>query len=136
MSHATRTHTKMNNATFRKTMGKLTETLFPLSTSLDNSHIYSTSPSVLDDSFFNIMDNFDDNSTELPPIVCKMHLPTWLNLWCVFISVSVLMLLVILGILVRYIQVQKQRVIRSEIVHVSPDFYQEHYLDRSQIMVY
>lgn len=97
-------------------MGKLTETLFPLLNSMDNSSVSTVSPTA-EATLFNFMENFEADTTDLPPSICRMHLPTWLNLWCVFISVSVLMLLVILGILVRYIQVQKQRIIHSEIVH-------------------
>lgn len=97
-------------------MGKLTETLFPLLNSMDNNSVSTVSPTA-EATLFNFMENFEADTTDLPPSICRMHLPTWLNLWCVFISVSVLMLLVILGILVRYIQVQKQRIIHSEIVH-------------------
>ncbi|KAI8121077.1 hypothetical protein CVS40_7776 [Lucilia cuprina] len=115
-------------------MGKLLRSLLYHSNNMENSSPPTTS-TTLDSSLFNFMENFEEDSTDVPS-VCRLHIPTWLNLWCVFISICVLMLLVVLGVLVRYIQLQKQRIIRSEIVHVSPDFYREHFLDRSQIMVY
>lgn len=96
-------------------MGKMTESFLPTK-HLEDSAQLSTSL-MPNNSLFNFMETFEEDHATVEPDVCRLHIPTWLNLWCVFISICVLMLLVVLGVLVRYIQLQKQRIIRSEIVH-------------------
>ena len=98
-------------------MAKLTEILLQAHSIENTSSLDAYALTTAGTPFLNLMDNFEDDEITEIPSVCKLHIPTWLNLWCVFISICVLTLLIVLGVLLRFIQVQKQRSIRSEIVH-------------------
>ncbi|XP_075150076.1 uncharacterized protein LOC142224174 [Haematobia irritans] len=99
-----------------------------------------TSSSTAESSFFNIMENLERTGiTDNPSSVCAIHMPSWLNVWCIIVTISILAVLIVLGVIMRHIQLQKHRQVRTECYNCfpsSPEYYSEHLFDRSQIMVY
>ncbi|XP_073823614.1 uncharacterized protein [Musca autumnalis] len=125
-------------------MGRLTEYMFnpPPAEGVENeaAAFGSTIQPTFESSLLNFMENFqrDDDITE-SPAVCKLHVPSWLNVWCIIITLCILAVLVALGLIMRQVQIQKQRHTRTECYNcypAAPEYFCEHFIDRNQIMVY
>lgn len=73
----------------------------------------------LESSILNFMENFqrdddaDGGAITESTAVCKLHVPSWLNIWCIIITVCILAVLIALGLIMRQVQIQKQRQTRT-----------------------
>lgn len=94
-------------------MGVLTELKFKLPSPdehlMDNNAPLEVPSTTLRPTFYNFMESFEQNDATDIPEMCKLHMPTWLNLWCVTITMCIVVVLIVLGVLVHYVQRQRHR---------------------------
>lgn len=67
----------------------------------------STSTTTTETTLFNLLVNFEDNITESP--LCKLQIPSWLNVWCVLISICLLIMIVGFVLMLSHIRYYRQR---------------------------
>lgn len=103
-------------------MGRLTEFLFSHPTANDAQPIENDTSfagltsSTVESSLLQFMENFENDEITESPAVCRMHIPSWLNVWCIVITVCILAVLVVLGLIMRQVQIQKHRHARTGII--------------------
>uniref|UniRef100_A0A1A9WU37 EGF-like domain-containing protein n=1 Tax=Glossina brevipalpis TaxID=37001 RepID=A0A1A9WU37_9MUSC len=78
--------------------------------------------------------NFEDNITESS--LCKLQIPSWLNVWCVLITVCLLIMIIGFVLMLSHIKYYRQRQLQFTRMPGTPEYYSEHFLDRNHIMVY
>uniref|UniRef100_A0A1B0B0R2 EB domain-containing protein n=1 Tax=Glossina palpalis gambiensis TaxID=67801 RepID=A0A1B0B0R2_9MUSC len=94
----------------------------------------STSTTTTETTLFNLLANFEDNITESP--LCKLQIPSWLNIWCVLITICLLIMIGGFVLMLSHIRYYRQRQLQFNRIPGTPEYYSEHFLDRSHIMVY
>uniref|UniRef100_A0A1A9VXC6 Uncharacterized protein n=1 Tax=Glossina austeni TaxID=7395 RepID=A0A1A9VXC6_GLOAU len=94
----------------------------------------STSTTTTETTLFNLLVNFEDNITESP--LCKLQIPSWLNVWCVLITICLLIMIVGFVLMLSHIRYYRQRQLQFNRIPGTPEYYSEHFLDRNHIMVY